>query len=320
MFIKWQARLPVFIIMDEVENLARKIDQIDEKYKSILQDRSNPSWEAIVRKKDLVADRIGELLPTIPDTFPLSRYLLSSTFGYQLVAVKWIEFKKDPFHLNIEQTLLNYIPPDGTSRNHLRLKLLGMIESQIAFSICDIVEDSYWWRDVESKFFNSLSGMVKFRLCGLKIIRNKELFEKFNQYRTHLEENHQVLYVYHGSLPSSLRNIAKNGFLEAGKIKQLDPGYFGKGIYHGFAADYAIHYAEHYKKSNEIMLSMVLSGRSYVVKKGGEKYGKPCEPGFDSHISPEYREIVLFKSAQILPLFIIEFERVPNAAMAEEQY
>jgi hypothetical protein len=66
------------------------------------------------------------------------------------------------------------------------------------------------------------------------------------------------------------------------------------------------------------MLSMVLPGRSYTVKKGHEKYGKACEAGFNSHISPESKEIVLFKSAQILPLFIIRFERAPTEDMREE--
>jgi len=68
-----------------------------------------------------------------------------------------------------------------------------------------------------------------------------------------------------------------------------------------------------------LILSMVLPGRSYIVKKGGEKYGQAREPGFDSHISPESKEIVLFESRQILPLFIIRFKRVPNADIVEER-
>ncbi|CAF2647703.1 unnamed protein product [Rotaria sp. Silwood2] len=107
--------------------------------------------------------------------------------------------------------------------------------------------------------------------------------------------------------------------LESHNIKILDSGYFGRGIYQGFAADYAIHYAEFYKHSDEIMLSAVLPGRSYVVKKDGEKFGRQCEPGFNSHISPEVKEIVLFQSAQILPMFIIRFVRVPNAQIVEEK-
>ncbi|CAF1201094.1 unnamed protein product [Adineta steineri] len=345
--------------MEKLEKLAKKLDEIDDKFKT--EDRSDPLWNTRVQKKDHVVEKMHELFPMVPDSFPLSRYLLSSSSGHQVVAVMWIEFKKDPFHLNIlcymllnassnfltyhilhvlsnimnqcdsnqlyqlKQTLLSYSPPHG-SRYTMKLKLLEEIEPQIDFSISDIDKDSYWWRDVESKFFNSLSGTSQFRLCGLRIIRNKKLFDNFNNYRDYLGENSQILFVYHGSSSKSLEGIAKNGFLEphmldnvANKISILDQGYFGRGIYQGFAADYAIHYAESYKKSNEILLSMVLPGRSYIVKKGGEKYGQVCESGFDSHLSPENKEIVLFQSKQILPLFIIRFERIPNANIVEEQ-
>jgi hypothetical protein len=201
-----------------------------------------------------------------------------------------------------------------------------MIKPQMDFSITDIVQNSYWWRDVETKLFNSLSGVSQYRLRGLQIIRNKRLFER-NNCRAQFEENNQLLFVYHGSTPESLQAIAKSGFLEpdmsahmSDKVSTLDKGYFGRGIYHGFAADYAIHYAEHYKRSDNILLSMVLPGRSYVVKKGGEKFGQKCEPGFNSHVSPESKEIVLFRSEQILPLLIIRFMRVPNKHIVEEPF
>ncbi|CAF3624520.1 unnamed protein product [Rotaria sp. Silwood1] len=151
-------------------------------------------------------------------------------------------------------------------------------------------------------------------------------------YRSKFRQHVQIMFVYHGSSRECLRAIAKNGFLEPKELSQmsnidlkshkisiLDSGYFGRGIYQGFAADYAIHYAETYKNSDEIILSAVLPGHSYTVKKGGEKFGRHCEPDFDSHISPEAKEIVLFKSAQILPMFIIRFVRVPNEKIAEEQ-
>ena len=163
------------------------------------------------------------------------------------------------------------------------------------------------------------------RITNLQVIRNKRLFEQFYSYRAQLKEYNKILFVYHGSTPKSLRATAEEGFLEAHMlthtskpISTLDPGYFGHGIYQGFAADYAIYYSEHYKKSNEILLSMVSPGRSYMVKKGREKYGLDCERGFHSHISPESKEIVLFQSPQILPLFIIHFMRVPNADIVEE--
>jgi hypothetical protein len=104
------------------------------------------------------------------------------------------------------------------------------------------------------------------------------------------------------------------------KISTPDLGYFGRGIYQGFPADYAIHYSEKYKHSDEILLSMVSSGRSYTVKIGGEKFEEDFESDSDSHsyIIPESKKIVLFQSAQILPLFIIRFKRISNTQIIEE--
>lgn len=344
--------------MNSVEKLAKELDQIDEIFQK---DRTDPSWHIHVNRKDAIVDQINKLLPTLPHSFPLSRYLLSPSKGYQTVAIAWIRYKKDPSHLNvicyillnspsnfltyyvlltlmavinqcdyeqlcqIEQSLLAYLPPPQTSRCYTKNQLLEIIKPQIEFSISDIEKDSYWWREVESQFFNSLAGTSQYRLCAVQSIRNQRLFERFHTYREQLKEDDQIFSVYHGSTPQSLQAIAKQGFLEpqalaqmAGTISTLDPGYFGRGIYQGFAADYAIHYAEYYKKSDEILLSMVLPGRSYIVKKGGEKYGEDCQSGFHSHISPESKEIVLFQSEQILPLFIIQFKRIPNAPISEE--
>ena len=315
----------------------------------------------VVCRKDQVAAKINELIRIVSDVFPISSYLLSASNGRQTAAMQWIRFKKDPTYLNIicymllnsssnflkyyvlaalvdiadqcdyqqliqlEKTLGLFLPPDQTSRLEMKLSLLKMISPKIDFSISDIMRNSYWWTDVESKFFNSLSGISQYRLSALQIIRNRKLFEYFEQYRTQLRDRNQVLFVYHGSSSVSLRSIAKNGFFEAGvpddqsdSVTALGKGDFGRGIYHGIAADYAINYAEKYRRSDQILLSVVLPGRWYIVKKGGEKFGRSCEPDFDSHMSSELKEIVLFRSAHMLPLFIISVARVPNADIVEE--
>ena len=348
--------------MEEIEQLTKELDEIDEKFGDISQDRSDSLWTMSVAKKDQLAARIDTLIRILPGEFPVSSYLLSASNGRQTAAVQWIRFKKDPTHLNLlcymllnsssnflkyyvltaladiadqcdyhqliqlEKTLLLFLPPEQTSRLGMKLNLLKTIQPKIDFSISDIIQNSCWWMDVESKFFNSLAGIYQYRLSALQIIRNRKLFECFEQYRTQLEDKNRLLFVYHGSSAESLRSIAKDGFFEVNvlddssrQIAALDKGYFGRGIYHGMAADYAIHYAEKYRKSNQILLSVVLPGRSYIVKKGGEKFGRTCELGFDSHISPELKEIVLFRSAQVLPMFILSVVRMPNSNIVEEQ-
>ncbi|CAF0744627.1 unnamed protein product [Didymodactylos carnosus] len=170
-------------------------------------------------------------------------------------------------------------------------------------------------------------------LCDncLYVIRNRRLFKQFENSRSQLGQHAKITFVYHGSPRECLRAIAENGFLEPKRVKQmssndlesnkmkiLDAGYFGQGIYQGFEADYAIHCAKSDKHSDEIMLYAVLPDRSYTIKKGDEKYGRSCESGFYSHIPPDAKEIVLFQSAHILLIFIIRFVRVPNSEIVEE--
>mgnify|MGYP001061679288 FL=1 len=351
--------------MNKLEQLAEDLDKIDVVFHEKNIDRTDPLWSKYVNQKDSIVYQMSNYFSNIPDTFPLSNFLLSSSYGRQTVAVVWIRYKKDATYLNIvcymllnipsnfiayhilgalddimsqcdyeqlcqiQKTLNLYSPSEKTSRFQTKVRLLGLIKPKIEFSIDDILKNSYWWKDVESQFFNSLAGVLQYRIVAIQIIRNRKLFEQFHEYRSHLDENNnKTFFVYHGASSETLQSIAKNGFLTPDKLSTvstkknaaLDPGYFGRGIYHGFAADYAIHYSEVYRQSNEILLSMIAPGRSYVVKKGGEKFGSECQSGYDSHISPERKEIVLFRSEQILPLFIIRFQRIPNAPTQEEKY
>ncbi|CAF4858452.1 unnamed protein product [Rotaria sp. Silwood1] len=285
--------------MEELDHLAEALDNINIQYGSDGKDRSNPLWAKRVAEKDDVVHEMYKLVQTVSDSFPLTSYLISQSHGRQIVALQRIRFKKNPVHLDLVcYMLLN------SSSNFYQFHTLNTLAARIS----------------------------QYRISNLYVIRNHRLFQQFEDYRSKFRQHVQIMFVYHGSSRECLRAIAKNGFLEPKELSQmsnidlkshkisiLDSGYFGRGIYQGFAADYAIHYAETYKNSDEIILSAVLPGHSYTVKKGGEKFGRHCEPDFDSHISPEAKEIVLFKSAQILPMFIIRFVRVPNEKIAEEQ-
>lgn len=347
--------------IEEIDKLAKTLDQIDEKYGKSAANPSDILYNRRVAEKEHVFNKIKALVPLIADHLSLPAYLLSASYGYQNVAIQWIQYKKDSSQVNvlcyillnsasnflkyhllaalfeivdqcsieqlqqIERSLIAYKVPDGTGQDILISKLLKIIRLLLTFSISNILLDSYLWRDVENKFFNSLSGLTKYRLKNLHAIRNELLFQKFENCRRSFCGKDNILYLYHGASAKSLRMIAKEGFREVHdnttifeKSKPLDAGYFGKGIYHGFAADYAILYSERYRQSNEILFSAVLPGRSYIVKKGGEKLGKGCEPNHDSHISPENKELVVFRSEQILPLFIIEFIEVPHSLISEE--
>ena len=235
----------------------------------------------------------------------------------------------------IKKILSQYNVGSHTSRYSLKMNMISDINNLSKFSMNDIkICNGSCWKFVESKFFNSMCGRNRFKIKSIQIIRNEKLFNNFENKRKEYQQNNitnKTHFVYHGSSLKCLKSIAKKNFYEPKKLQTmnepnrnkngveiLDDGYFGKGIYHGFAADYAILYSAKYKKSDYIIMSKVLPGKIYEVKKGGSKYGASCQHGYQSHISPEKKELVLFKAAQILPMFIIQFEKRKTKEVTEE--
>ena len=72
------------------------------------------------------------------------------------------------------------------------------------------------------------------------------------------------------------------------KVKLLDDGFFGKGIYLSFYADYAMFYSEE-RKSDQVLLSQVLPGKTF--KCAGRMDGADCQKGYHSHYSPKGNEV-----------------------------
>lgn len=71
-------------------------------------------------------------------------------------------------------------------------------------------------------------------------------------------------------------------------MKLLDDGFFGKGIYLSFYADYAMFYSEE-RKSDQVLLSQVLPGKSFRCS--GRMDGADCQKGYHSHYSPKGNEV-----------------------------
>jgi hypothetical protein len=123
--------------MDQLEKFAKKLDEIDDEFRKNPKDRSDPSWQTFVTKKDTIVEKIYELFPIIPDSFPLSRYLLSSSIGHQTVAVVWARFKKDPSHLNVIcYMLLN--SPSNFLTYHILLALADIMNQCDYEQLCQI--------------------------------------------------------------------------------------------------------------------------------------------------------------------------------------
>lgn len=127
----------------------------------------------------------------------------------------------------------------------------------------------------------------------------------------------------------------------------LDSGYFGSGIYFGYTSDYANLYVRKYHRQKSQPLRMlrclvrfyslkhridgeriesdhsfekVLSGRSYQVNEKKDKriQGEGCRTGFESHVSVQGNELVVFDPDQILITHVIEYSETLTQQVAEE--
>jgi len=67
--------------------------------------------------------------------------------------------------------------------------------------------------------------------------------------------------------------------------------------------------------SAKMLVCSVLMGKAYHCRKRMD--GQPCQPGYDSHISPFWsisgnfgKEWIVFDEGQVLPCYLVEFANV----------
>ncbi|KAH3743886.1 hypothetical protein Pelo_14710 [Pelomyxa schiedti] len=115
--------------------------------------------------------------------------------------------------------------------------------------------------------------------------------------------NEGLTIAFHGTGKDREQGILSKGLLVPGSSSgvkhRTDSGWYGRGIYLSPQASMAVGYGA----SGCVFICAVLRG---IVKHLTSRLtGKPCLPGYDSHESPDKTEWVIFKSSQILPLYLL---------------
>lgn len=138
--------------------------------------------------------------------------------------------------------------------------------------------------------------------------------------------NVRLLLAWHGTKPSILSSIFETGFAN---LAEKDPGYFGKGIYGAYEAEYSYRV---YSKG-AFLLNWFAWYSAYPVIAGdmdhlmsSANYGNydahiaPVVPEFSDEPNPEsyvpckpgelphYTEVVVFESSQCLPRYLVELQ------------
>lgn len=116
---------------------------------------------------------------------------------------------------------------------------------------------------------------------------------------------------FHGTRMANVGKIVRSGLLVPGAatgIKVTTGSRYGCGIYASPDPNLALCYAgEGISDMNSIklMVCAVLMGKECIIPDGEEPWGGGCREGFDSHISEDGKQYIVFHEAQILPCYVL---------------
>ena len=184
---------------------------------------------------------------------------------------------------------------------------------------------------VSSFLYSSCTGvsdlweaLLRLRRMNIEVtciepVLNTALWKRFESKVTELKgkpsltSNCDIRVAFHGTKETNIVKIVKDGFLVpgsmpegAGSIHRSQRGAtWGLGIYSTPRVETALSYG-----SNRILMCAVILGSIHRCHKSGPY--QPPKSGYDSHMSPNSVEWVLFDSSQIVPLCVLHVRSLPS--------
>ncbi|OPL33588.1 hypothetical protein AM593_08322, partial [Mytilus galloprovincialis] len=110
---------------------------------------------------------------------------------------------------------------------------------------------------------------------------------------------------FHGTIEANIKSIVENNFKVPGQqgfAHRHNNGYYGRGVYFSEFPGYSMGYIS---GATQLLLSQVLPGNVYVCP--SVIHGASLQQGYDSHMSPDKKELVIFNSHHILPFYIVHY-------------
>lgn len=165
----------------------------------------------------------------------------------------------------------------------------------------------------------SKAAHLDLRVTAVEEVVNERLTSQFYQALRHLQEmgfnppdRSAILTVYHGTHQSNIPAIVDNN-LSIEKKGQLDSGWLGAGLYFSQHADNVMAYMTTSNKFNDVKAGQsgkllqfdILPGR--MNRLANVKEGVSRELFYDSHVTPNGFEYVLFDARHVRPRYVISF-------------
>ncbi|XP_067650642.1 uncharacterized protein [Haliotis asinina] len=169
------------------------------------------------------------------------------------------------------------------------------------------------FRLAESQFYRLLTSTytTNVRVAKVEYVVNPPLVTRFKEAREHLkktrgEDHSYPVLAFHGTMEKNITPICETGFKvpgTAGFSHRTDTGWYGKGVYFSEYPSYSMGYIQ---GSTKLLLCQVLPGKVFKCTK--LIHGAALKTGFDSHTSPDGKELVIFNSHHIVPCYIVHYE------------
>lgn len=151
-------------------------------------------------------------------------------------------------------------------------------------------------------------------IAALTTLRAKDMtpeaVQKLREGQAHTEANCVLDPVlgFHGTAIKNIQSICEHGFKVPGSAggftHSTDAGWYGRGVYFSEFPSYAMEYIT---SGTKLLLCQVVLGKIYHCTK--LIHGAPLQEGYDSHMSPDGKEAVIFNSEHILPSYVVHYTK-----------
>ena len=149
------------------------------------------------------------------------------------------------------------------------------------------------------------------------------LCSKFVQFVQQYGDDAGPTMCFHGTNMANLDSILENGLMVPGQVTRQGQqvgvacgSTWGRGIYLAIEPSFSLGYVRAAANRKALIVCSVLLGKSFVCS--NPRRGGGLQQGFDSHVSPSGKELVVFSGAQVLPCWLVHFKTTAEIAMRQD--
>ncbi|KAF8070035.1 hypothetical protein FPV67DRAFT_1667930 [Lyophyllum atratum] len=203
--------------------------------------------------------------------------------------------------------------------SHMGFTGIQSIMSQLPRTIRLLHAEIVLRTDLRQRYLNMRRKIQELATQGIKDRRAKDVaWDKYGKEEV----------VFHGTLRQNVGSIVRSGFVVPGEktvtgesVSVRCGSTWGQGIYTSPEPEFSLSYTDHTREGEVKGHRRLIPGQKLIVS--AVLMGRRCnmtatlrsipgvKQGFDSHVSPNKMEYIVFNSAQVLPLYVLHLGNGP---------